>query len=166
MPNMIHNELKIETHNFLIDRLLKFQQEIESEAVEISRIRTTEKGDSLTLEMSFRTHADPPVAVYRRIEEYTRQNNIESEALEAEATFLDERDDCDDRYRWLFEGDGYEVIETHLTYSQEEKVKHAARQAAEELIRERVEEMRKERDDLDAAIRVLEKRYLKPAIPF
>ena len=114
MPNMINNELKIETHGDCTDVLLKFQQEIESEAVEIARNHTTEKRDSLTLEMSFRTYDAPPIAVYKQIEEYMRQNNTGSKALEAEATFLDYLDDYDNRYRWLFAGGDYQVIERHL----------------------------------------------------
>ena len=114
MPNMINNELKIEAHEVCTDSLLRFQRAIESRAVEIVKNRTIEKGDLLTLEMSFRTHDEPPIAVYKQIEEYMRQNNIESEALEAEATFLDERDDYDNRYRWLFAGGDYQVIERHL----------------------------------------------------
>ncbi len=166
MPNMINNELKIEAHEICRDALLKFQQEIESVAVEIGLNRTVEKGDSLTLEMSFRTHHKPPIAVYKEIEAYMREHNIGSAALEAEATFLNEGDNYDTRWGWLFEGDKYAAIESDLTYSQKEKARQAAQQAAEDLLRERIEEMGQERDDLTTAIRVMKRRYMELEIPF
>ena len=166
MPNMINNELKIEAHKICTDALLKFQQEIESEAVKIARNHTIEKGDSLTLEMSFRTHDKPPIAVYKEIEAYMQEHNIGSAALEAEATFLNEGDNYDTRWGWLFNGEQYEAIESDLTYSQKEKARQAAQQAAEDLLRERIEEMGQERDDLTTAIRVMKRRYMELEIPF
>ena len=115
----------------------------------------------------FKTAWSPPIEAYKKIEENV--SKIGKADIELDATWVDEGDHYDIRYRWLFDGVKYEVVKTGLTYSPEDIAKYEADEAdraAENLLVKRVAEMRQERDDLTIAIRILEKRYLESELPF
>ena len=110
MPNIFHNTLDIYTPNPTQTEQLAAFVLSSSEIYEGQRLWTDERY-GCTFSYSFRTNWKPPVNTYEALLEQARK--IAGASLEA--TWVGEADDYDTRYRWLFDGDKYEVDETGLT---------------------------------------------------
>ena len=68
-----------------------------------------------TISIRFSTRSPPPIEEYQKIEEI--KNGLPNETnVIVWATWLDEADNYDKLYRWMFDGKNYEVIKTNLTY--------------------------------------------------
>lgn len=116
MPNYINNMITV-TAIDCFDSQLEFcnlSEHLLKSAVEIaiSKGGVNEVGLQY-LTLGFRTTWRPPVEVYKRLESWISRSGSFLE-IKAEATWTDEADGHDTRFRWLFDGDRFEVVEVGL----------------------------------------------------
>jgi len=108
MPNIIYNRLKVTAPDRSL--LLSLIGELD-----VTQVWGSDKTFTITDNFSVCTYPFdsawfPPVEVYETLEK--RVKNLDGVTLMA--TWYDEADEWNTRYRWLFDGQKYQVVETGL----------------------------------------------------